>query len=263
MEQSERKILFSAFAVALAVMLAAVVSVIWSSQQSGTAAPVRSMVGIVVVTSVVMLIVIFAVIKMKQGSNSRGVKKNSAHAWAQSVGFDYVAKGDSAFGRTVKSLPGISSGGTNKHKMTGMLAGREFLAFENTYIIHTGQAVIPVAHTVFTLSAPASWSSIKISKRNWISRMAYKLGSHRGIEFESQEFNALFKVKAENENFAIAFLSPDLQSFILEKVNATWKIEPNRIALIYAGSMKTSRMNASLSRLERFWSLIADELKSF
>lgn len=244
----------------MCMMIGAVITAIWKARGSGTPAPIWTMIGIVSATALVMLAVIFVTLRI--GRKKKGGRKLAVRSFAESAGFDYLEKCDSAFGKTVKTIPGISPKATNRHKLTGTVIDRAFLAFENTYMTFTGQVTIPVNHTVYTLAAPGNWSSITVSPRTQFARLARRFGFPRGLELESSQFNTMFKVKTNDQDFAIALLSPELQRFLLEKTNVTWHVEPSRVALIYAGPMKPDRIEPSLARLERFWTLIADELKA-
>ena len=80
---------------------------------------------------------------------------------------------------------------------------------------------------------------------------------------ENPAFNLRFKVKTDDDDFAIALLSPEMQEFMLTKTTVSWRIVENRICLIYSGRLKLNRMEPSLQRMRRFWELIAPELENW
>ncbi len=95
--------------------------------------------------------------------------------------------------------------------MEGTIDGRELVVFESTYVIFTGQVVIPVQHTIYVAEAP-DWPPTRISPRNWLARLAMSLGWGSGLMLENPEFNTRFKVTAVNDDFAIVLLSLQCRS---------------------------------------------------
>lgn len=217
------------------------------------------MLAVVAATIVVMLIVIKFATHHERKVRAR--RAGVLQSLADNSGFEYEQTCDDAFRESVLTLPGVTKKSTTMNRVSGTLADRSFTAFETYYITRNPEAMVPVHHTVFTLDAPDYWRTLKVSPRCWWGRLMYRLGRRRGMVFESEEFTSTFRVEADDEAFAIAFLSPELQAFMLEKTDVVWHVEPGRLSLVYSGSLKTDRINASLARLERGWSLIDDALK--
>jgi len=193
---------------------------------------------------------------------NRDAKPRSAAEAADRLGLSYRRKGDREFRRRFSGLPGVSRGGSIKHVMEGTIDGRELVVFESTYLLFTGQAVIPVQHTIYVAEAP-DWPPTRISPRNWLARLAMSLGWRSGLMLENPEFNRRFKVTTENDDFVIALLSPQMQEFILSKTRARWRIDAGQVCLIYGGSLKVARMSVSVDRMRRFWELVPQELEAW
>ena len=70
-------------------------------------------------------------------------------------------------------------------------------------------------------------------------------------------------VGADDEAFAVTLLSPEMQSFLLEKPEVRWRIRNGEVCLIYSGDLKPARIGASIDRLRRFWSLVPPELDAW
>ncbi len=71
--------------------------------------------------------------------------------------------------------------------------------------------------------------------------------------FKSGDYNCIcdrsgFKVKASDEDFALMLLSPMMQQFLVEKTNVTWHLNQGRVCLVYNGSLKFDRLEASVRR---------------
>lgn len=145
---------------------------------------------------------------------------------------------------------------------TGLLDGRELAVTQSSYMVHTGQSAVMVAHTIYAVQAP-HWPKTHVVPRGYVARLLARLGRGSGLALENVEFNIRFKVRADDEDFAIALLSPQMQAFMLGKTSVRWKIDPGRLCLIYSGTLKPARMEASLDRLRRFWSLVPRELEGW
>ncbi len=193
---------------------------------------------------------------------NRDTKPGSAAEAAERLGLSYRRKGNREFIKSFSGLPGISSSATAKHVMEGTVEGRRLVVFESTYMIYTGQGFLPVQHTVYAAQAP-DWPPTRIRPRHWLARLMTRFIRRRGLTLENSEFNHRFRVTAENEDFAIALLSPEMQDFLLSKTNAHWYVGVRRVYLIYGGSLKPARMSASVDRMRRFWELVPQELEAW
>jgi hypothetical protein len=54
-----------------------------------------------------------------------------------------------------------------------------------------------------------------------------------------------------------------MQAFMLTKIRVRWRIGSGRVCLIYPGTLKPDRIEASLQRMRGFWSRVPEELESW
>lgn len=189
-------------------------------------------------------------------------RKPKAAQVAERLGFSYQEKATKSFRGSVSDLPEIPGGAKVKPVITGELDGRELMIFEASYMIFTGQTMIQVAYTFFIVQAPA-WPRTNIISRNFFGRLLARLGRAKGLQLESPEFNIRFKVTSDDEDFAIALLSPQMQEFLLTKTTVRWRIFDGRVCLIYSGTLKSARIETSLQRIRDFWELVPKELENW
>ncbi|MCZ6834851.1 MAG: DUF3137 domain-containing protein [Planctomycetota bacterium] len=178
---------------------------------------------------------------------------------AAALGFSYESQGTTEFRRRFNYLPGIPDSGKIKHVMHGVVANREAVVFEHMYMVYNGSTMMPMSHTVYSTISP-DWPHTTISSRGLLSRMIHRLGFNAGLEMENEDFNRRFKVKTNDEDFALMLLTPSMQQFLVEKPNVTWQLTRGRVCLIYGGGLRFDRLERSLQRLETFWSNVAQEL---
>ena len=252
----------SRFAVGIAVTLAAALAVgVVVVMQSGGGGRTR-MVLIPALTALFTVIAAVAAVAGAGRSSRKGPRRGRAEVAANDFGLSYLAKADKSFRSAFGELPELPRNATVKHVMTGDLDGRPITVFESSYMIYTGQTMMQVAYTVYAVEAP-DWPNTHITRRNWFGRMALKLGRQPGLLLDNPQFNSRFKVRTENDDFAIALLSPEMQAFMLQKMNVRWRINDGRVCLCYSGTLKPQRLTASLERMRQFWSLVPDELEAW
>jgi len=189
-------------------------------------------------------------------------KTGSRGLEAQRLGFTYTGKGDTEFRARFNFLVAVPRGASIRHIYEGSLDGRPLEVFQSSYMVFTGQVMVQISHTIYTVEAPA-WPATQIAARNWFGRLFRKLGRPTGLQLDDPEFNRRFRLKTDDEDFAIALLSPDMQAFMLSKMSVKWRITAGRLFMIYSGTLKADRMEVSLQRLRRFWELVPTELEAW
>ena len=189
------------------------------------------------------------------------VSKAASDAAAR-VGLAYSANAGKSFRDDLPPLPEIKRSSSFSHVCEGLLAGRRLVLFQSSYTIHTGQGVIPVSHTVYACDAP-QWPLTHLTPRNVLGRLVFRLGRRPDLVLENDRFNLRYKINGSDEDFTIALLSPDMQAFMLSNAAVRWHIYPGRVCMVYGGTLKSSRIGASLARLSQFWMLVPGELEAW
>ena len=206
------------------------------------------------ILGVAMWVVIF-----RRGKDS---KTASRELDAQELGLTYKGKGDKEFRARFSFLAAVPRGASIRHVYEGSLDGRPIEVFQSSYMVSTGQAMVQISHTIYAVEAPA-WPATQIAARNWFARRFRKIGRPTGLELDDPEFNRRFRLKTDDEDFAIALLSPEMQAFMLSKTSVKWRIASGLLCMIYNGPLNADRMEASLQRLQRFWELVPTELDAW
>jgi hypothetical protein len=220
----------------------------------------RIWMGVAVVGAGVIALAMVALARVGRGGGSRG--SAAAAEAAEQLGLSYAAAGDKEFRSRFRDLPEVPGNARIKHVLEGELDGRALVVFESSYTIHTGQATIPVANTVYAVSSP-DWPGTQITPRNALSRLLFRLGVGSALRLEDPQFNSRFSVKTDDEDFAIALLGPDMQAFMLTKTQVRWRIGRGRVCLTYSGTLKADRLETSLERMRGFWTCVPRELEAW
>lgn len=132
--------------------------------------------------------------------------------------------------------------------------------YERSQMVWIGSMMIPsVTECFYSIPAP-NWPKVQIRARRGMAKWWYKRGNLSGIMLDDEAFNEAYKVTSSDEEFAIMLLSPALQAFILDKPTVDWSTNNRTIKLWYRGKLNKKKTKPALERLDRFQSLIADEL---
>ncbi len=204
----------------------------------------------------------WSIASLLRSKPGKGPKTLSRELDAERLGFTYRGKGDKEFRARFTFLAAVPRGASIRHVYEGSLDGRPLVVFQSSYMVSTGQAMVQVSHTIYAVEAPA-WPATQIAARNWAGRLFRKLRRPTGLELDDPEFNRRFKLKTDDEDFAIALLSPEMQAFMLSKTSVKWRIASGRLCMIYSGTLKAGRIETSLQRLQRFWELVPTELEAW
>ena len=208
----------------------------------------------------VILLAIVLITKVRRGRPAS--PRTSAGSAAERLGLQYRAKAEAKYHARFAPLPSIPTGGDVRHLLSGPWDGRALTIFQHAYQVHTGQAPIPVYHTVYITDAPP-WPHLTVTRRNLLGRILFRLGRRPGLLLDEDDFNAAMKVTTDDEDFALILLGPDLQRFLVAKPSVAWSIQPGRVAMIYPGSLRPDRIDASLERLMAFWELVPADLEAW
>jgi len=161
------------------------------------------------------------------------------------------------------NLAGFFQTGTGELRYTGAIDGRALGVFQHQYMIFAGTTTVPVIHSVYVLEVSPNWPKVSIARRSPWSWLARVFGWTPGLMLDDPQFNRAFRVTSDDEDFAVALLTPVLQQFLLQKRNVTWRIDLGRLALFYPGKLRDDRVVSSVERLRGFLQRVPDELEAW
>ena len=142
------------------------------------------------------------------------------------------------------------------------LDGRLVQVFERVSEGFDPTTMIPMRSVVevfYACEAP-DWPKVRVRARRTVARLLYGLGRRPGLSLDDTRFDAAFRVDAEDEDFALRLLSPEMRRLLLEKRTVDWSMGHGLVKLFYRGRLRRDRIARSLDRLRRFWALVPPEL---
>lgn len=113
----------------------------------------------------------------------------------------------------------------------GSWGGRKFIAFDYSY--ETRQGLFPQARGtgfvnrfgVVVMQLPESLPFLQVQHENLLGeRVADLLSGDDDIAFESEEFNRLFRITADDTWYARAVIHPQMMSLVSERGEVGWRL---------------------------------------
>jgi hypothetical protein len=250
----------AALTIILGILVAAGLVAFVVARRGGTLPGAQVWVAVAVVGMGVVALVMIGAARLNRGAGARaGAAVAEA---AERLGLSYLAEADKEFRSRFGDLPEVPGSARIRHVLEGELDGRALVIFESSYMVYTGQTTMQVANTVYAVASP-DWPVTHVTPRGVLSRLFVALGVGTGLRLENPQFNARFAVLTDDEDFAVALLGPDMQTFMLTKARVRWRVGHGRVCLVYPGSLKPARVTVSLDRMRAFWTWVPRELEAW
>jgi hypothetical protein len=157
----------------------------------------------------------------------------------------------------VRLLPAVHRGGEIHHLNATRIRGREAIVFEHVWSIGLIQIDLKVRSVMAAVEMP-DWPSLRITPRRGLIRRP-----RRGeLQLDHEPFTRRFRVVAEDEDFAILLLTPEVQAWLADGPGISWFVAPGGLAMVRPGRLRPVRedVEASLVALETLIDLIPAEL---
>jgi hypothetical protein len=100
--------------------------------------------------------------------------------------------------------------------------GRRIELLEHSYTISSGKNSQTIVHTCIAAIGSVSWPVLTLAGEGLLARFAEKLGMAPDINLENDEFNRRWRVKCDDEAFALAILSPEVQQHLAAADRSEW-----------------------------------------
>lgn len=133
----------------------------------------------------------------------------------------------------VDRWPGKPFGRGSEQQVTNVVRGswgtRKFLAFDYSYVVnHTynlrEQEHVPNHFGVVVMQLPGKLPWLEVEHETVLDGLDEKLRGPQDIQFESDEFNAAFKVTAADTWYARQVIQPRMMDLILQRGEIGWRI---------------------------------------
>lgn len=146
---------------------------------------------------------------------------------------------------------------------SGTIQGLELVAVEHTYTTGAGKSRQTHNHSVVSFALPVAWPALSVTAENFLHRIGELFGMH-DIRLEDEAFNKRFRVKCDDENFAILLLNPEVQGLMMAwEKRLSLAIKGNRLCVMVTRHLDETAWIAFLDSSVAFRMAIAPELDAW
>jgi len=105
---------------------------------------------------------------------------------------------------------------------TGRSGVGDIQIIEHAYTVSSGKHHHTVINTCVAVVGGISWPTLTLEGEGALARFAEMLGATPDIKLEDEAFNKRWRVKCDDEAFALAVLSPEVQLTLIAAPRADW-----------------------------------------
>jgi hypothetical protein len=179
----------------------------------------------------VLLIIAAAIGANVYRKRQMGDRRATVTAIASKGGWRYFEDEPGLAGR----WPGDPFGRGDHPDVTNVIRGswgaRKFIAFDYSYQLRHGLLAdrrgggITIRHGVVVMKLPAGLPYLQVQHENLLGeKVADLLTGEQDIQFESDEFNRLFRITADDTWYARAVIHPRMMNLLMERGEVGWRV---------------------------------------
>ncbi|MGW7685040.1 hypothetical protein ACWGID_30140 [Kribbella sp. NPDC054772] len=140
--------------------------------------------------------------------------------------------------------------------LSGQYNGHPMVAFDYSYQTHTtnsrGQRRTTThRYGVVVMQLPGALPHLEVTHEGIFGGAVANAFGFRDIQFESDQFNRAFRVKADDERFGHAVVTPRMMELLLARGEIGWRIEGNSLVGWDKGSHNPTEMMNRLMLLQQ------------
>jgi hypothetical protein len=177
-------------------------------------------------------------------------------AFAASQGWTYVAADHRLAGQWNGEPFGYGDNRRAINVMTGPFQGRNIIAFDYSYQTHThgrGGRRTTTTHRygVVAMEMPGALPYLQIEHEGIFGGVVANALGFEDIQFESEQFNRTFRVKAADERYGHAVVHPQMMEMLLARGEIGWRIDGNTVIGWCRGSHDPNQLMWRLDLLKQ------------
>lgn len=159
------------------------------------------------------------------------------------------------------ALPMLRSGAKGvKSWAGGEISGRRIDFLEHAYVVSTGKSAHVVTHTAIATPCSPAWPRLSLTPRHGMAKLWASI-TGKDFKVENDAFNDRWRIKTENLDFAILFLTPEVQEFLAHAPSAeTWHLGNGSLCCVIRKKIKPRVLPPMLHRVADLRNLLPGEL---
>lgn len=135
-----------------------------------------------------------------------------------------------------------------------------FQAFQYQYTSSSGKNRKTHYFMIASLIIPAWMPELSVSKEDILDKIGKTFGG-QDIQFESEDFNRMFRVRGSSEKIAHDVMHPQMMEWFMHVQPPGFQMRDHRVVLWRSGELTTDFVMDSRAMFQQFWDLIPDYVK--
>ncbi len=183
-------------------------------------------------------------------------RREAFAAFAASQGWTYVASDPSLTGQWGGEPFGQGDNRRAINAVSGQFHGRPVVAFDYSYQTHTtnskGQRTTTThSFGIVAMRMPGALPHLQVEHEGFFGGAIANALGFRDIQFESEQFNRQFRVKAADERFGHAVIHPRMMEMLMARGEIAWRLEGNTLLGWSKGSHDPNQLMWRLDLLKQ------------
>ncbi|WP_238161059.1 hypothetical protein [Kribbella antibiotica] len=143
-----------------------------------------------------------------------------------------------------------------KNVLAGLYNGHQMVAFDYSYQTHSSngkgrRTTTTHKYGVVVVQLPGALPHLEVTHEGIFGGSVANALGFQDLQFESDQFNRAFRVKADDERFGHAVITPRMMELLLARGEIGWRIEGNSLIGWDAGPHQPTEVLNRLQLLEQ------------
>jgi hypothetical protein len=164
------------------------------------------------------------------------------------------------------ALPELRHSGAGlRWAASGPLAGSRVHIIEHAYTVKRGKNSHTVVNLCLAVAGGASWPLLTLSNESVLDRLGEKLSGKPDLKLEDDRFNKRWRIRCEDDGFALAILTPEVQAAIGQGESGEWWSfggPGGLVCLGRRGTFTAQKLDPLFARLESVLAAIPPEARA-
>jgi hypothetical protein len=176
--------------------------------------------------------------------------------FAAQQGWSYLPVNDSLAGQWAGTPFQTGDNWRVKNALSGPFNGRPMVAFDYSYQTHTTDGkgrrqTTTHRYGVVVMQLPGALPHLEVTHEGLFGGAVANAFGFRDIQFESEQFNRAFRVKADDERFGHAVVTPRMMELLLARGEIGWRVEGNSLVGWDKGDQNPNEVMNRLALLQQ------------
>lgn len=134
---------------------------------------------------------------------------------------------------------------------------------EHTYTTGSGKNQSVHHHTIIAIACPKSWATVSLTPEHLFTKIGKVFGL-KDLDLENEAFNTKWRVKTEDENFALVLLGTQVQSYLAgidNTITDRWFVQGGLIGLSSSRVLRPKDLAKNLGMVEGLLRALEPEIR--